>query len=65
MATNIDATPTISAPTSLAPMTRPRWGTRVKVVSPLRWLHSPVTDRIAIIGRMTDIGAPIAAPKVP
>ena len=45
-------------------MTRPRCGTRVNVVSPLRWLHSLVTDRIAMIGRITAIGKPIAAAKV-
>ena len=49
---------------ALAAITRPRCGTRVKVVSPLRWLHSLVTERIAIIGRITVIGKPIAAAKV-
>ena len=49
---------------AFAPITRPRCGTRVKVVSPLRWLHSLVTDRIAIIGRITVIGMPIAAANV-
>ena len=52
------------ARSALAPITRPRCGTRVNVVSPLRWLHSLVTDRIATIGRMTAIGKPIAAAKV-
>ena len=33
----------------------------MNVVSPVRWLHSLVTDRIAIIGRITAIGKPIAA----
>ncbi len=46
-------------------MTRPRWGTSVNVVRPLRWLHSLVTDRVAMIGRMTAIGMPKAAPNVP
>ena len=41
---------------ALAATTWPRCGTSVKVVSPLRWLHSPVTDKIAITGRMTVIG---------
>ena len=36
----------------------------MKVLSPLRWVHSLVTDRIATIGRITDIGKPIAAAKV-
>ena len=34
------------------------------MVSPLRWLHSLVTSRIATIGRITDIGNPIAAAKL-
>ena len=34
------------------------------MLSPLRWVHSLVTDRIATIGRITDIGNPIAAAKV-
>ena len=33
---------------------------RVKVVSPLRWLHSLVTDKIAMIGRTTVSGKLIA-----
>ena len=36
----------------------------MNVVRPLRWLHSLVTERIATIGRITDIGKPIAAAKV-
>ena len=64
IATPIEATADDDAPTSLAPITRPRCGTSVNVVSPLRWLHSLVTDRIAIIGRITDIGKPMAAAKV-
>ncbi len=48
----------------LGQITRPRWGTRVNVVSPLRWLHSLVTDRIATIGRITAIGKPMAAAKL-
>ncbi len=35
----------------------------MNVVSPLRWLHSLVTDKIATIGSSTVIGTPIAAPK--
>src|SRR5689334_19420716 len=41
---------------ALAPITRRRSGTRVKVVRPLRWLHSLVTERIAMTGRTTVIG---------
>ena len=52
------------AASALAAITRPRCGTSVNVVSPLRWLHSLVTDRIATIGRMTVIGKPIAAAKL-
>ena len=63
-ATNIATTPTSTAPRNFAPSTRPRCGTRVKVVSPLRWLHSLVTARIAMIGRMIVIGAPMAAAKL-
>ncbi len=40
---------------------RLRCGTSVKVVRPLRWLHSAVTDRTAMMGRMTDIGMPMAS----
>ena len=54
------ATATRQAETALASMTRPRCGTRVKVVSPLRWLHSAVTDRTVMMARMIDIGMPIA-----
>jgi hypothetical protein len=32
----------------------------VKVLKPVRWLHSAVTDRTAMIGRMTVIGTPMA-----
>ena len=63
MARAIEATPTPTAQSALARTTRPRWGTSVKVVRPLRWLHSLVTERIAIIGSTTDIGKPIAAAK--
>ena len=52
--------PTTRVAIALTPMTRPRLGTSVNVVSPLRWLHSPVTPRIAIIGKITDIGNPLA-----
>ena len=62
-ATAIETTPTTMVANALAPMTRPRLGTSANVVSPLRWLHSLVTARIAIIGRITDIGNPIAAAK--
>ena len=48
----------------MAPITPPRLGTSVNVVSPLRWLHSLVTARIAIIGKITDIGNPLALVKL-
>jgi hypothetical protein len=48
------ATPMLAI--ALAAMTRSRWGTRVNVVRPLRWLHSLVTDKIAITGSTTVIG---------
>ena len=61
-ATSIETTPTDDGDDQPWPgSTRPRCGTSVKVVSPLRWLHSLVTERIAIIGRMIAIGMPIAA----
>ena len=63
-ATAMETTPTPTAEIALAQMTRPRWGTSVNVVSPLRWLHSLVTDRIAMIGRMMVIGTPMAAAKL-
>lgn len=59
-----EPTPTRRVATALAPITRPRCGTSVNVVSPLRWLHSLVTARIAIIGRITDIGKPLARVKL-
>ena len=64
MASTIEATPMVTAAIALAVMTRPRCGTRVKVVRPLRWVHSLVTDKTAIIGRMTAIGKPMAVAKV-
>ena len=63
-ATTIETTPTTKVAEALAPITRPRLGTSVNVVRPLRWLHSLVTPRIATIGRITDIGRPIAAAKL-
>ena len=63
-ATAAEPSPTTRVASALARMTRPRVGTSVNVVRPLRWLHSLVTARIAIIGRMTDIGKPIALAKV-
>src|SRR5262249_519404 len=59
-ATSMDVTAMPTATTPLARTVRLRRGTRVNVVSPLRWLHSLVTDRIAITGSSTDIGKPIA-----
>ena len=63
-ATAIETRPTRKVAIALAPITRPRLGTSVNVVSPLRWLHSLVTARIAIIGKITDIGNPIAVAKL-
>ena len=60
----IETTATTSAAAALAARTRPRCGTSVKVDSPVRWLHSEVTERIATIGRITTIGKPIAAAKL-
>ena len=49
---------------ALAVMMRLRCGTRVNVVSPVRWLHSLVTARIAISGRMMTTGNRMAVAKV-
>jgi hypothetical protein len=49
---------------ALAVMMRPRCGTRVNVVSPVRWLHSLVTARMAISGRMMTTGNRMAVAKV-
>ena len=51
---------TSTEPTALPSSTRPRCGTRVKVASPVRWVHSDVTDSAAMMGRMTVIGMPMA-----
>jgi hypothetical protein len=59
-ATGVARRTTATDATSLPAMIRQRCGTRVKVVSPLRGLHSEVTDRIAMIGRISDIGTLIA-----
>ena len=50
--------------TALAAMIRLRCGTRVNVVNPVRWLHSLVTERIAISGRITTTGNRMAVAKV-
>ena len=50
-ATGIATTPTSTETTAFAAMTRCRCGTRVNEVSPLRWLHSLVTERMAMIGQ--------------
>src|SRR6478609_3936952 len=63
-ARNIATTPTSSVETTFADITRPRHGTSVYVVRPVRWLYSPVTDRIAMIGSTTESGIPIAVEKV-
>ena len=64
-ATSIETTPTPIAQIALAVITRPRCATKVKVVRPVRWLHSLVTDKTAMIGRTTAIGRPIAAANEP
>jgi hypothetical protein len=51
---------TRTAATAFADRTRPRCGTRVKVASPDRWLHSEVTESTAMMGRRTVIGTPMA-----
>ena len=63
-ATGVATSATTTEATSLPAMIRQRCGTRVKVVRPLRWLHSAVTDRIAMIGRISDIGTLIAEVNV-
>ena len=60
----IETTPTTTAAAAFAEITRWRCGTRVNVVSPLRWLHSLVTERIATIGSTIAIGNPMAVAKV-
>ena len=62
-ATATEPRPTRRVAIALAPITCPRLGISVNVVSPLRWLHSFVTARIAMIGRITDIGNPLALTK--
>ncbi len=64
MAKSIEATATVIDEIVLARMTRRRFGTSVNVVRPLRWLHSPVIESRATIGRMMVIGKPIALAKV-
>jgi hypothetical protein len=63
-ATPIETAPSAIETTIFDRITRPRCGIRVKVVSPLRWLYSLVTDRIAITGSSSVIGTPMAAPKL-
>jgi hypothetical protein len=53
-----------TAERALATTMRDRCGTRVNVVSPVRWLHSLVTARIATSGRITTTGKRIAVAKV-
>jgi hypothetical protein len=45
----------------LARRTRPRFGTNVKVTSALLWLHSSVTDTMAMTGSRMVVGIPTAA----
>ena len=61
----IETRATTTVASAFARTTRPRCGTRVNVVSPLRWHHSEVMARIARIGRITDIGMPKACAKLP
>ena len=63
-ATGIATTASRTEAIALASTIRPRWGTRAKVVRPVRWLHSLVTDRIAMIGSASVSGTLIAAVKV-
>lgn len=63
-ATSMAATPTTTDETVLATSTLLRFGTRVKVVRPVRWLHSRVIARIAMMGSTIVMGKPIAAAKV-
>ena len=63
-ASAIEARPTSTVTAILARITRPRCGTRVNVVRPARWLHSPVTDRIASTGSRIVIGTPMAPAKL-
>src|SRR6476469_9255861 len=53
-------TPTRSADSSLAQAMRMRRGSRPKVTSPVRWLHSDVTARMPTTGRMSAIGIVVA-----
>jgi hypothetical protein len=46
---------------AFASTTRPRCGTRVKVARPERWVHSEVTDRAAMMGRMMLMGTAMAS----
>ena len=62
--TTIAATAIETDEMALAAMIRLRCGTRVNVVSPVRWPHSLVTERIAISGRMTTTGNRMAVAKV-
>jgi hypothetical protein len=63
-ATGIATTATTTEPIALASTIRLRCGTRAKVVRPVRWLHSPVTDRIAMIGSRSVVGTLIAVVNV-
>src|SRR3954447_9346917 len=62
-ATDTAPMPTRRVAIALAPITRLRLGTSGNVVSPLRWFHSLVTARIAMIGKITVIGNPLALTK--
>ena len=63
-ASAIEATPIAMVTANFARITRPRCGTRVNVVRPARWLHSPVTARIATTGSRMVIGTPMAPAKL-
>ena len=63
-ATSIDGAATRTRARALASTMRSRWGTSVNVVSPLRWVHSAVTERTAMTGRTIEIGMPMASVNV-
>ena len=63
-ATRIEAIPTSTVSSSLASTTRLRLGTMVNVVRPVRWLHSLVIERAAMIGSTIVIGMPMAPAKL-
>ena len=63
-ATRIEATPTARCRAAWPATTRLRLGTSVNVVRPVRWLHSLVIERTAMIGSTIVIGMPMAPAKL-